>query len=88
MDSLVDRLADSLTTPIRIAWLRKPHWLAPPQVEDFQPVAAVMPGVERLIEQYGPQQVMLYMPHQQRVKRVFIVPNSWPRQVPLPVRAG
>lgn len=91
VDSLVDcsmhsSSMESLDTPIRMAWLRKPHWLAPPRVEDFEPIAAVMPGVERLIEQYGPQQVMLYMPHQQRLERVFIVPNSWPRQVPLPSR--
>lgn len=80
-------LRDSLGASLRIVWLRKPHWLAPPRTEDFQPVAAVIPGIERLIEQYGPQQIMLYLPHQQRIERVFIVPNDWPRQVPIAPKA-
>lgn len=72
--------------PLYMAWLKKPHWLAPPLRQALQPVAAVMPGVEQLIEQYGPQQVMLYGPQRQHVERLFIVPNHWPRQVPLPPR--
>lgn len=79
--------SESLATSLRMAWLRKPHWLAPPLVENFQPAAVVLPIVERLIEQYGPQQVMLYLPEQQRFERLFIVPNNWPRQVPLSPRS-
>ena len=78
-------LAASLATPFTMAWLQKPHWLAPPDQGAFHQESVVMPGIRQLIDQRGPQQVMLYFPHQQRFKRIFIVPNSWPRQVPLPV---
>ncbi|UYV18946.1 DUF1853 family protein [Halomonas qaidamensis] len=76
---------------LHMAWLEKPHWLAPPQQAAFQPANEEMAMVMPLIERYGPQQVMLYDSEaetkKQQMERLIIVPNDWPRQVPLPPRA-
>lgn len=79
-----------------MAWLEKPHWLAPPPKAAFQPANEEMAIVKPLIERYGPQQVMLYDPEaetgtatatkMQPLERLILVPNDWPRQVPLPPR--
>lgn len=76
--------AASVTAPFTLAWLQKPHWLAPPAPDAFHPEPVVMPFIRQLIAQRGPQQVMLYFSSQQRFERLFIVPDGWPRQVPLP----
>ncbi|WP_425348114.1 DUF1853 family protein [Vreelandella aquamarina] len=77
-------LAQSQASPFTLAWLQKPHWLAPPGLQDFHSPRLVMPAIQQQIEKRGPQQVMLYLPEQQHFERVFIVPDDWPRQVPLP----
>lgn len=81
-------LAAQRHPPLYMAWLAKPHWLAPPQHAAFQPAHLEMARVIPLIERHGPQQVMLchLVEEASRVERVFIVPNDWPRQVPLPPR--
>ncbi|MCA1772106.1 MAG: DUF1853 family protein [Halomonas sp.] len=78
-------LAATLPTDFRMAWLKKPHWLAPPIFEAFKPASALrMPLLA--MAQHQPQQVMVYLPSTQRCERLFIVPDNWPRQVPLPPR--
>ncbi|NDL70869.1 DUF1853 family protein [Vreelandella alkaliphila] len=88
-------LAAERSELLHMAWLEKPHWLAPPQQSAFQPANKEMAIVRPLIDRYGPQQVMLYDPEaeiktdtkEQQMERLIIVPNDWPRQVPLPPRA-
>ncbi|MGM0858222.1 MAG: DUF1853 family protein [Pseudomonadota bacterium] len=78
-------LAATLPKDYRIAWLEKPHWLAPPPLETFTPPSGAL--AEWLTKaQYQPQQVVIYRPAEQRSERLFIVPDNWPRQVPLPPR--
>ncbi|WP_226912926.1 hypothetical protein [Halomonas sp. 3D7M] len=51
-----------------------------------------MADVTPLIHRYGPQQVVLYDPQakaltgEKPLERLVIVPDDWPRQVPLPPR--
>lgn len=69
----------------RVAWLEKPHWLAPPLHSDFRPAAEQLPAIiDRVHTWHSPQQVMLYYQDEQRYERLFLVPDDWPRQVPLP----
>ncbi|MFI0473678.1 DUF1853 family protein [Halomonas sp. HMF6819] len=69
---------------VRLAWLSKPFWMAPPVETAFHPPAALWPQIEACIERFGPQQVMLKA-DDGASERVFIVPDAWPREVPLPV---
>lgn len=84
-------LANQRSESLQMVWLEKPHWLAPPPQAAFQPAKQEMAIVKPLIERYGPQQVMLYDPEvdteAQPIERLIIVPNDWPRQVPLPPHA-
>jgi hypothetical protein len=67
------------------AWLPKPCWLAPPPLTHFTPLdEAANTALARLEERPVPQQLMVYAPETRRTRRVFIVPNDWPRQIPLP----
>lgn len=86
-------LAAQRSESLHMVWLEKPHWLAPPPRAAFQPANEEMAIVKPLIERYGPQQVMLYDPEAERtgadtkeqpLERLIVVPNDWPRQVPLP----
>lgn len=78
-------LAASVTERPEMAWLEKPHWLAPPLHSAFRPMAEQLPAIfEKVHAWRSPQQVMLYYPQQQRYERLFLVPDNWPRQVPLP----
>ncbi|WP_447555037.1 DUF1853 family protein [Vreelandella sp. EE22] len=74
---------------VRLAWLQKPFWLAPPLDEAFHPPAQVIPALVTHLKQFGPQQVMLKAEASaedvMRYERVFIVPDDWPRQIPLPL---
>jgi len=76
--------AEFPTLPL-MAWLEKPHWLAPPPVSAFCPAAELLPAIIKKVDDgRSPQQVMLYWPLEERYERLFLVPNDWPRQVPLP----
>ncbi|AQU84786.1 MULTISPECIES: DUF1853 family protein [unclassified Halomonas] len=90
-------LAAERSAALQMAWLEKPHWLAPPPQGAFNPTSEEIARVRPLIERYGPQQVMLYNPtaatttktitktsRERHMERLIIVPNDWPRQVPLP----
>lgn len=71
----------------RVARLEKPHWLAPPRREAFRPAAEVLPAIIDKVKTWrSPQQVMLHCPKKGHYERLFIVPDDWPRQVPLPPR--
>ena len=77
-------VASSAAVPT-IAWLEKPHWLAPPLPSVFRPIDKVLPGVIGRVQAWrSPQQVMLYYQNERRYERVFLVPDDWPHQVPLP----
>lgn len=80
-------LAASKTDTPKMAWLQKPHWLAPPRLSTFGNAADLMPAImDNLHAWRSPQQVMLYYATEQRYERLFLVPDDWPRQVPLPPR--
>ncbi|WP_404472758.1 DUF1853 family protein [Vreelandella venusta] len=86
-------LAAQQSEALKMAWLEKPHWLAPPPLHAFYAAKDYMADVAPLINRYGPQQVMLYDPQERELtaekplERLVIVPDDWPRQVPLPPRA-
>ncbi|WP_404375996.1 DUF1853 family protein [Vreelandella aquamarina] len=80
---------------LQLAWLAKPHWLAPPPHKAFSPAEEQVAKVMAQVNRYGPQQVVLYDPQgeesgqersgQERpLTRLMVVPDDWPRQVPLP----
>lgn len=80
-------LAASMPPDTLAAWLEKPCWLAPPPLARFRPLRdAVTAALDRVIADNTPQQVMLHFPNHDPTQRVFIVPNGWPRQIPLPPR--
>lgn len=69
----------------RIVWLEKPHWLATPPRNAFRPAEELLPAIiDRVQAWRSPQQVMLYCPEEEHYERLFLVPNDWPHQVPLP----
>ncbi|MCP1328053.1 DUF1853 family protein [Halomonas sp. 707D4] len=73
--------------PARLAWLKKPFWLAPPRDDAFLAPSRLLPALTEALERFGPQQVMLRAEGgwDGKEERVFIVPDDWPRQVPLPL---
>ncbi len=76
----------------RMVWLEKPHWLAPPPHSAFRPAEEVLPAIIQQVHAWrSPQQVMLCYSakghDEQRYERLFLVPDEWPRQVPLPPAA-
>ncbi|RBI67137.1 DUF1853 domain-containing protein [Vreelandella sulfidaeris] len=82
-------LTACLTEMPKMAWLEKPHWMAPPPLSAFRPAGALLPAIiEKMHAWRSPQQVMLYYPEQQHYERLFLVPDDWPRQVPLPPVEG
>lgn len=75
----------------KMVWLEKPYWLAPPPRSAFRPAAEVLPTIiDRVKTWRSPQQVMLCYSDEdhgeQRYERLFLVPDDWPRQIPLPPR--
>ncbi|MDQ7733816.1 DUF1853 family protein [Halomonas sp. SpR1] len=84
-------LAASLPAMPEMVWLEKPHWLSPPLRSAFRPAAEVLPAIiEKVHAWRSPQQLMLCYSEvgseKQRYERLFLVPDDWPRQVPLPPR--
>ena len=98
-------VAERYSTALKVAWLAKPHWLAPPLLDAFGNANERMEAVMTQVNRYGPQQVMLYDPkggencweenywekscqensgQERPLTRLMVVPNDWPRQVPLP----
>ncbi|WP_111411947.1 DUF1853 family protein [Billgrantia lactosivorans] len=82
------RLRDGLARRTRAAWLVKPHWLALPRDEAFLPLRDVE---ARLAQHFSrpasPVQIALLGPGREgRHRRLFVVDDSWPLQVPLPPR--
>lgn len=66
-------------------WLPKPCWLAPPPLAAFTSLGrAASTALTRIEEHPAPQQLMAYKPETQRTRRLFIVPDDWPRRIPLP----
>ncbi|GGC94938.1 DUF1853 family protein [Vreelandella lutescens] len=89
------RVAERYSSALQVAWLAKPHWLAPPTLDAFGRADEQMADVMEQVNRYGPQQVMLYDPkgeescreescQERPLTRLMVVPNDWPRQVPLP----
>lgn len=80
-------LAAERSGALQVAWLEKPHWLAPPPRSAFRPAAEQLPAVIDQVHAWrSPQQMMLYCAEKEHYERLFIVPDDWPRQVPLPPR--
>lgn len=83
------RLRDGLARHTRAAWLVKPHWLALPRDEAFLTLSSIE---ERLAQHFSrpasPVQIALLGPGRRgnSYRRLFVVDDSWPLQVPLPPR--
>ena len=81
-------LAASLAPDTLATWLTKPHWLAPPPLDQWQPLAEMAvqtrPGQEPQGPQRWPQQLMCFTPADSQTTRIFIVPDHWPTHIPLP----
>ncbi|MGM0984200.1 MAG: DUF1853 family protein [Pseudomonadota bacterium] len=82
------RLRDGLPGDTLGAWLYKPHWLALPPSEALQPLRDLE---ARLAQHFTtaayPVQLALWHPDE-GWRRVFVVADDWPRQIPLPPRAS
>ncbi|MBB3191895.1 DUF1853 family protein [Halomonas cerina] len=77
-------LLDRRPLTVRGAWLHKPHWLALPRPEAFVPLWELSAGLDRHFAQTeAPVQIALQGPGS-NVSRFFVVPDDWPRQIPLP----
>ena len=61
-------VAERYSTALKVAWLAKPHWLAPPSLDAFGNANERMEAVAQ-VSRYGPQQVMLYDPKENCWKR-------------------
>ncbi|OZT74628.1 DUF1853 family protein [Vreelandella boliviensis] len=82
------KLVASLPVIPKMVWLEKPHWLATPPLSVFRPAEELLPAIiDRVQAWRSPQQVMLYCPEEEHYERLFLVPNDWPHQVPLPPAA-
>lgn len=84
-------MAASFPAMPTMVWLEKPHWLSPPPRSAFRPAAEVLPAIIEQVHAWrSPQQVMMCYSaeeqDEQRYERLFLVPDDWPRQVPLPPR--
>ncbi len=81
------RLRDGLPRGTLGAWLHKPHWLALPRREALQPLRDLE---ARLAQHFtgpaSPVQLALWHP-EMGGRRVFVVADDWPRQIPLPPRS-
>ncbi|MFG6665670.1 DUF1853 family protein [Halomonas sp. HNIBRBA4712] len=75
---------------VSIAWLRRPFWMAPPLEAAFEAPGALWPALAACIERFGPQQVLLkgQGEKEEAGRRVILVPDEWPREVPLPIGSG
>ncbi|AMD00477.1 DUF1853 family protein [Halomonas chromatireducens] len=80
---------DGLLRGTRAAWLAKPHWLALPRDEAFAP----LPDIEARLAQHflghgSPIQIALLARGARHTgdgfRRLFVVADDWPRQIPLP----
>ncbi|WP_235937086.1 DUF1853 family protein [Vreelandella azerica] len=83
-------LAASLAPDTLATWLTKPHWLAPPPLEQWHSLAEIVEQTHLYADQKQtgpkrwPQQLMCYTPADDQTTRIFIVPNQWPTHIPLP----
>lgn len=83
-------LAASLAPDTLATWLTKPHWLAPPPLDQWHPLAEVTRQThldadhEQAGAQRWPQQLMCVTPADGQTTRIFIVPDQWPTHIPLP----
>ncbi|MFY0988884.1 DUF1853 family protein [Halomonas sp. C05BenzN] len=77
---------DGLARDTRGAWLRKPHWLALPRPDALLPLRDLE---SRLAQHFSrpapPVQIALHHPDT-GWRRLFLVDDDWPRQIPLPPR--
>jgi len=77
-------LRDHLAAGTLGAPLHKPHWLALPEVETYRPLARLEAELEmHFTDTSAPRQYHLQAPDGTQ-RRVFIVPDDWPRSLPLP----
>ena len=67
------------------AWLAKPHWLAPPPLEQWEDLHQITaPQTLKAISLKWPQQLICFAPDTGKTQRVFIVADPWPAHIPLP----
>ncbi|WP_275287310.1 DUF1853 family protein [Halomonas elongata] len=77
-------IAATLPAQTRGTCMGKPHWLAPPRQEALMPLTALSAWLDRHFASGGaPRQIALHDPVR-GWRRLFVVDDAWPRQVPLP----
>ena len=82
------RYRHGLGTNTRGARLAKPHWLALPRPERLLPLGELEAQLaEHFREPASPVQLALWHA-EMGWRRLFVVADDWPRQVPLPPRAA
>ncbi|WP_280545751.1 DUF1853 family protein [Halomonas sp. 11-S5] len=81
------RLRDGLPRDTRGAWLHKPHWLALPRRDALQSLRNLETQLaQHFSEPAAPVQLALW--HlDMGWRRVVVVADDWPRQIPLPPRS-
>lgn len=69
----------------RGAWLSKPHWMAPPPIDHLQPIDRLHTHLKDHFATGAnlPVPVILH-DERQHWRRLFVVPDDWPRHIPLP----
>ncbi|MDR9438847.1 MAG: DUF1853 family protein [Halomonas sp.] len=78
------RLRDGLPPGTRGAWLHKPHWLALPRREALLTLRDLEARLaQHFSEPASPVQLALWHTDM-GWRRVFVVADDWPRQIPLP----
>ncbi|MFW6345852.1 MAG: DUF1853 family protein, partial [Halomonas sp.] len=78
------RFRDTLPAGSRGTWLHKPHWLALPRPESLFEMEELAIGLaDHFREPAVPVQIALWHPDA-GWRRLFLVADDWPRQIPLP----
>ncbi|MGM0782940.1 MAG: DUF1853 family protein [Pseudomonadota bacterium] len=76
---------DGLPRQTRGAWLPRPHWLAPPRDSTFTALTSLEAQLaDHFTGPATPVQIALIT--DDAPQRLFLVDDSWPRQIPLPPR--
>ncbi|MGM0691997.1 MAG: DUF1853 family protein [Pseudomonadota bacterium] len=82
------RLRDGLPRGTYGSWLHKPHWLALPRREALQPLRDLEARLDQHFSSPAPPVQLALWHAEMGWRRVFVVADDWPRQIPLPPRAS
>ncbi|MFO7646609.1 DUF1853 family protein, partial [Halomonas campaniensis] len=75
---------DGLPPGTRGAWLRKPHWLALPRREHLLPLSELESQLAQHFQATASPLQLAVWQEAMGWRRLFVVADDWPRQIPLP----